>query len=62
MLGRYGRAAAFQICNRIYGSGGHGRHARYMKVPLSTLVPLPDTLSFMTGAAKCGAAFFRIMG
>jgi threonine dehydrogenase-like Zn-dependent dehydrogenase len=39
----------------VYGSGGHGAHARYMKVPVSTLVPLPDTLSFETGAAiACG--------
>src|SRR5262249_33119613 len=30
-------------------------HARYMKVPVSTLVPLPDALSFVTGAAiSCG--------
>jgi threonine dehydrogenase-like Zn-dependent dehydrogenase len=39
----------------VYGSGGHGAHARYMKVPVSTLVPLPDSLSFETGAAiSCG--------
>ncbi len=39
----------------VFGSGGHGGHARYMKVPVSTLVPLPDTLSFETGAAiSCG--------
>src|SRR4029077_11169509 len=39
----------------VYGSGGHGGHARYMKVPGSTLVPLPDSLSFVTGAAiSCG--------
>src|ERR1051325_7367233 len=39
----------------VYGSGGHGGHARYMKVPVSTLVPLPDALSFVTGAAiSCG--------
>jgi threonine dehydrogenase-like Zn-dependent dehydrogenase len=39
----------------VYGSGGHGAHARYMKVPVSTLVPLPDALSFATGAAiSCG--------
>src|SRR5262249_51914672 len=30
-------------------------HARYMKVPADTLVPLPDELSFATGAAiSCG--------
>src|SRR6266571_1129259 len=34
---------------------GQGGHARYMKVPVSTLVPLPDALSFVTGAAiSCG--------
>jgi threonine dehydrogenase-like Zn-dependent dehydrogenase len=39
----------------VYGSGGNGGHARYMKVPVSTLVPLPDALSFVTGAAiSCG--------
>jgi threonine dehydrogenase-like Zn-dependent dehydrogenase len=39
----------------VYGSGGHGGHARYMKVPVSTLVPLPDALPFVTGAAiSCG--------
>jgi len=33
----------------------NGGHARYMKVPVSTLVPLPDALSFPTGAAiSCG--------
>jgi hypothetical protein len=29
----------------VYGSGSHGGHAKYMKVPVSTLVPLPDSLS-----------------
>jgi len=39
----------------VYGSGGHGAHARYMKVPVHTIVPLPDELSFVTGAAiSCG--------
>ena len=39
----------------VYGSGGHGGHAKYMKVPVHTLVPLPDKLSFVTGAAiACG--------
>jgi 2-desacetyl-2-hydroxyethyl bacteriochlorophyllide A dehydrogenase len=33
----------------------HGAHADYMKVPAHTLVPLPDELSFTTGAAvSCG--------
>jgi threonine dehydrogenase-like Zn-dependent dehydrogenase len=48
-----------QLCENgriTYGSGqGHGAHARYMRVPAHTLVPLPDDLSFTTGAAiSCG--------
>ncbi len=38
------RAGWTQMCLEgtvVYGSGGHGGHARYMKVPVSTLVPLP---------------------
>jgi threonine dehydrogenase-like Zn-dependent dehydrogenase len=39
----------------VYGVTGHGAHAPYMKVPAHTLVPLPDELSFATGAAiSCG--------
>jgi len=39
----------------VYGTGGHGAHANYMKVPAHTIVPLPDALSFETGAAiSCG--------
>ena len=39
----------------VYGSGAHGGHARYMKCPAHTLVALPDSLSFETGAAiSCG--------
>jgi len=52
------RAGWTQMClagTTVYGSGGHGGHAKYMKVPVSTLVPLPDSLSFVTGAAiSCG--------
>lgn len=47
-----------QLCDEgsvIYGRTGHGAHARYMKVPARTLVPLPDALSFTEGAAvSCG--------
>lgn len=47
-----------QMClegTTVYGSGGHGGHAKYMKVPVHTIVPLPDALSFETGAAiSCG--------
>jgi D-arabinose 1-dehydrogenase-like Zn-dependent alcohol dehydrogenase len=39
----------------VFGANGNGAHARYMKVPVDTLVPLPDALSFETGAAiSCG--------
>src|SRR5213078_206123 len=52
------RAGWTQMCLAgavVFGSGRHGAHARYMKVPVSTLVPLPGSLSFVTGAAiSCG--------
>ena len=39
----------------VYGATGHGAHARYMKCPARTLVPLPDEMSFDAGAAvSCG--------
>ena len=39
----------------VFGANGNGAHAEYMKVPVATLVPLPDALSFETGAAiSCG--------
>lgn len=39
----------------VYGVTGHGAHARYMKCPARTLVPLPEELSFDAGAAiACG--------
>ena len=35
-----------QLCvegvKEVYGATGHGAHARYMKCPARTLVPLPD--------------------
>jgi threonine dehydrogenase-like Zn-dependent dehydrogenase len=47
-----------QLCAQgilVYGMTGHGAHAAYMKVPASTLVLLPDELSFEEGAAiSCG--------
>jgi len=47
-----------QMCDNgpvTYGLNGHGGHANYMKVPASTLVDLPEELSFATGAAiSCG--------
>jgi threonine dehydrogenase-like Zn-dependent dehydrogenase len=39
----------------VYGVTGHGAHAKYLKCPARTLVPLPDELSFEAGAAiSCG--------
>jgi threonine dehydrogenase-like Zn-dependent dehydrogenase len=39
----------------VYGVTGHGAHAQYMKCLASTLVDLPESLSFETGAAiSCG--------
>jgi threonine dehydrogenase-like Zn-dependent dehydrogenase len=54
------RSGWAQMCvdgSTVYGGGnGHGAHADFMKVPAFTLVPLPDELSFATGAAiSCGA-------
>lgn len=48
-----------QLCQevplRVYGANDHGAHAKYLKVPATTLVALPDELSFTTGAAiSCG--------
>ena len=47
-----------QLCRDgivVYGVTGHGAHAQYMKVPASTLVPLPDPLTHSEGAAiSCG--------
>jgi threonine dehydrogenase-like Zn-dependent dehydrogenase len=48
-----------QLCaegvEEVYGVTGHGAHARYMLCPARTLVPLPEELSFETGAAiSCG--------
>ena len=47
-----------QLCKAgitVYGVTAHGGHADYLKVPVRTLVPLPDELSFAEGAAvACG--------
>ena len=52
------RSGWAQMClegSIVFGANGNGAHARYMKVPVHTLVPLPDALSFETGAAiSCG--------
>jgi threonine dehydrogenase-like Zn-dependent dehydrogenase len=47
-----------QLCKAgitVYGVTAHGGHAEYLKVPVRTLVPLPEELSFVAGAAvSCG--------
>jgi threonine dehydrogenase-like Zn-dependent dehydrogenase len=47
-----------QLCRAgitVYGVTAHGGHAEYMKVPVRTIVRLPDELSFAEGAAvACG--------
>ena len=47
-----------QLCKAgitVYGVTSNGGHAEYLKVPARTLVPLPDELSFVEGAAvSCG--------
>jgi threonine dehydrogenase-like Zn-dependent dehydrogenase len=49
-----------QLCQevpvKVYGNNAHGGHARYLKVPANTMVPLPESLSFTAGAAiACGS-------
>jgi len=55
---RHCRSGWTQMCQQgaiVYGNSGHGAHAPFMKVPAYTLVPLPEDLSFETGAAiSCG--------
>jgi threonine dehydrogenase-like Zn-dependent dehydrogenase len=52
------RSGWSQLCLKgpmVYGVTAHGGHAKYLKVPAATLVPLPDELSFEVGAAiSCG--------
>jgi threonine dehydrogenase-like Zn-dependent dehydrogenase len=52
------RAGWAQLCRQgivVYGLTGHGGHAPYMVVPASTLVALPEAMSFEEGAAvSCG--------
>ena len=47
------RSGWSQLCQEepvlVYGNNAHGGHARYLKVPAFTLVPLADELSFTTG-------------
>ncbi len=55
---RHCRTGWGQMCVEgatVFGINGHGAHANYMKVPVSSLVPLHDDLSFEVGAAiACG--------
>jgi threonine dehydrogenase-like Zn-dependent dehydrogenase len=55
---RHCRVGWSQLCRAgitVYGVTGHGAHAQFMKAPASTMVPLPDELSFEEGAAvSCG--------
>src|ERR1700727_2001133 len=49
-----------QLCQevpvKVYGANSHGGHAKYLKVPSNTLVPLADELTFSAGAAiSCGS-------
>ncbi len=52
------RTGWIQMCEAgasVYGVTADGGHAPYMKVPASTVMPLPEELSFSTGAAiSCG--------
>ena len=67
MVHHYDGCRACQFCRtgwtqycpngrRVYGGlDADGAHADYLKVPAHTLIRLPDTLSFKTGAAiSCG--------
>ena len=55
---RHCRVGWSQLCRAgivVYGVTAHGGHAEYLKVPARTLVPLPDELGFVEGAAvSCG--------
>jgi threonine dehydrogenase-like Zn-dependent dehydrogenase len=62
----YCRQGYYQLCvdeTRTYGGGSDGAHADYLLARASTLVPLPDELSFEEGAAlSCGTgtAYFAL--
>ncbi len=55
---RHCRTGWDQMCTEgatVFGINGHGAHADYMKVPVTSLVPLREDLSYVTGAAiSCG--------
>lgn len=52
------RSGWTQMCSRgatIHGITTHGGHGEYQKVPISSLVKMPDEVSFASGAAiSCG--------
>jgi D-arabinose 1-dehydrogenase-like Zn-dependent alcohol dehydrogenase len=52
------RSGWYQLCREgtvRYGADAHGSHAQYMTVPAVTLVRLPESMSYETGAALgCG--------
>ena len=53
------RSGWTQLCQevpvKVYGNNEHGGHARYLKVPANTVLPLDGGLSFAAGAAiACG--------
>src|SRR5262249_7363046 len=58
--GSHCRSGWQQLCQevpvKVYGNNAHGGHAKYLKVPANTMVPLADALSFTAGAAiSCGS-------
>jgi D-arabinose 1-dehydrogenase-like Zn-dependent alcohol dehydrogenase len=53
------RSGWTQLCQevpiKVYGNNAHGGHAKYLKVPANTALPLDERLSFQAGAAiACG--------
>ncbi|WIB11274.1 zinc-binding dehydrogenase (plasmid) [Arthrobacter sp. zg-Y820] len=57
-----------QMCEtqmpRMYGMTDHGAHAPFLKVPAATVIPMPEDLSFLAGAAiscSAGTAFEALM-
>ena len=52
------RAGWYQLCRKgpvRFAADAHGSHAEFMLVPANTLVPIPDSMGFETGAAiGCG--------
>ncbi|UKA55192.1 alcohol dehydrogenase catalytic domain-containing protein [Arthrobacter sp. FW305-BF8] len=54
-LCRSGWPQMCRVSMRVFGTHEHGAHARLMRAPADTIIPLDDALSFETGAAVgCG--------